>query len=107
MFRRIRRMAATLALTAGTVAALGAPAFAGGGQAYSAPGFPSANASCVGSALDFGAHYGVDGESFPVPSHGEVGPDISEDARNDGPGAVGTFNRTLAESHGPIWTCVP
>ena len=107
MFRTVGRAVAALAVTVGTVSALGAPALAGGGQAYPAPGFPNANASCVGAALDFGAHYGVDGESFPDTVHGEVGPDVSSDARNEPPGTVGAFNRTLATDHGPIWTCVP
>ena len=104
MNRSITRLATVTLGTAGAIA-MAAPAFAG--QAYQAPGFPSSHASCVGTALDFGAHYGTDGESFPTITHGSVGPSVSGHARNDGPGAVGQFNSTLAGNHGAIWDCLP
>lgn len=28
-------------------------------------------------------------------------------ATSDGPGAVGSFNSTLAQASGPVWTCLP
>lgn len=104
---RISRI--TLAATAvGTAVALApaAPAIAQG-RPYQLPGVTSSNASCVGAALDFGAHYGVDGSTFPVVTHGEVGPAVSGHATNDGPGAVGSFNSQLAQSHGDIQECLP
>jgi len=106
MFRIITRSVTAVAIGAGILGALSAPALAGEGRAYPAPGFPSSNASCVGAALDFSAHYGAEGQSFPVIVHGGVGPAVSGDATSQGPGAVGDFNSTLAQSHGPIWTCV-
>lgn len=72
-----------------------------------APGFPSTNASCVGSALAFAAHYGIEGDSYPVVVHGAVGPGISSDATGDAPGSVGAFNSSLAQDHGSIMACVP
>ncbi|MFN2561786.1 MAG: hypothetical protein ABR571_10885 [Jatrophihabitans sp.] len=74
---------------------------------YQLPGVTSSNASCVGAALDFGAHYGVDGSTFPVVTHGEVGPAVSGHATTDGPGAVGSFNSQLAQNHGDIQQCLP
>jgi hypothetical protein len=106
MHQHIVRSLKTLVLATGTVVALSAPAFAGAGQAYPLPGIPSANASCVGSGLAFAAHYGAEGSSFPEVQHGAVGPEISADATAR-PGAVGDFNRTLAQSHGDISTCLP
>jgi len=103
----IIRSLQTLVLATGTVVVLSAPAFAGQGQAYPLPGVPSANASCVGSGLAFAAHYGANGSSFPEVQHGAVGPAVSGHATNDGPGAVGDFNSTLAQSHGDISTCLP
>ena len=97
--------AAIITATAAAAASLAAPAFAG--QAYQAPGFPSGNASCVGAAMNFQAHYGGEDDSFPVITHGTVGPDMSAHATSDGPGAVGAFDSTLAQSSGPIWTCLP
>ncbi|HUR22634.1 MAG TPA: hypothetical protein VMZ73_02060 [Acidimicrobiales bacterium] len=102
----ITRSVKTLVLGTAAVIALSAPAFAGQGQAYPLPGIPSANASCVGSGLAFAAHYGAEGSSFPEVQHGAVGPEISADA-TERPGAVGDFNRTLAQSHGDISTCLP
>ena len=102
---RIIVRAATVAVAIGGIAAASAPAYAG--QAYQAPGFPSSNASCVGTALSFGAHYGVDGDSWPTISHGAVGPSVSAHATSDGPGAVGAFNSSLAANHGAIWDCLP
>ena len=107
MFRIVPRSAAALVLAGGAAVGLAAPAFAGQGQAYSSPGFAGTNASCVGAAQDFGAHYGVNGDSFPTVVHGEVGLSVSSDAKTYGPGAVGDFNSSLAKDHGPIWTCVP
>lgn len=104
MNRTIIRIA-TLTLGTAGVFASAAPAFAG--QAYQAPGFPSSHASCVGTALNFGAHYGTDGENYPTITHGTVGPAVSGHARNDSPGAVGDFNSTLAADHGAIWDCLP
>ena len=91
--------------TAAAAVSLAAPAFAG--QAYQAPGFSSGNASCVGAAMNFQAHYGGENDSFPVVTHGTVGPNMSGHATSDGPGAVGDFESTLAQSSGPIWTCLP
>jgi hypothetical protein len=102
---RIRRAAATVAMTAGAVLVAGAPAFAG--QAYQAPGFPSSGASCVGAAMDFQAHYGGEDDTFPTITHGTVGPTMSSHATTDGPGAVGAFESTLAASSGPVWECLP
>ena len=107
MFHFVTRSLKALVLATGTVVALSAPAFAGQGQAYPLAGIPSANASCVGSALAFAAHYGADGSSFPEVQHGAVGPAMSGHATNDGPGAVGEFNSSLAQSHGDIQTCLP
>jgi hypothetical protein len=103
----ITRTLACAAFAAGAVAVMSAPAFAGQGQAYPAVGFPSADASCVGTALDYGAHYGDEGDTFPVVTHGAIGPAVSGHATSDGPGAVGDFNSGLARSHGPVWTCLP
>ncbi|MDQ1585010.1 MAG: hypothetical protein QOH80_375 [Actinomycetota bacterium] len=103
MTSRIPRITAAIALATGTALFLPGPAFAG--QAYPAPGFPSANASCVGTGLDFQAHYG--GDSFPTITHGTVGPNVSGHATNDGPGAVGAFNSALAQNHGWIMECLP
>ena len=100
--KTVSRAAITLGITLAAAATAG-PAFAG--QAYQAPGFPSENASCVGTAMNYQAHYG--GDTFPVITHGTVGPTISGHATNDGPGAVGEFNSTLAQSSGPIWVCLP
>jgi hypothetical protein len=103
--RTVTRAAIIVAATATAAATAASPAFAG--QAYPAPGFPSSNASCVGAALNFQAHYGGDGQGFPVITHGAVGPNISGHATTDGPGAVGEFNSTLAKTSGPIWECLP
>ena len=105
LVRRVTKGLVAAAIAAGTAGIAAAPAFAG--QAYQAPGFPSANASCVGTALDFGSHYGTEGDSFPTVVHGAVGPSVSGHATSDGPGAVGEFNSTLAQTHGPVWTCLP
>jgi len=100
----------TLTRTAMVVAAAAAvgsaatPAWAG--QAYQAPGFPSGTASCVGAAMNFQAHYGGEDSTFPVITHGTVGPNMSGHATTDGPGAVGEFESTLAQSSGPIWECL-
>jgi len=90
---------ATLAATSA------APAFAG--QAYSAPGFPSGSASCVGAGMNFQAHYGGEDDTFPVITHGTVGPNMSSHATTDGAGAVGGFESSLAKSSGPVWVCLP
>jgi hypothetical protein len=97
--------AAIVATTAVAAASLAAPAFAG--QTYQAPGFPNSNASCVGAAMNFQAHYGGENDTFPVITHGTVGPNMSGHATSDGPGAVGAFDSTLAQSSGPIWVCLP
>jgi len=97
--------AAIVATSAVAAASLAAPAFAG--QAYQAPGFPSSNASCVGAAMNFQAHYGGENDTFPVITHGTVGPNMSGHATSDGPGAVGAFESTLAKSSGQIWVCLP
>lgn len=97
--------AAIVATTAVSAASLAAPAFAG--QAYQAPGFPSSDASCVGAAMSFQAHYGGEDDTFPAITHGTVGPNMSGHATSDGPGAVGAFESTLAQSSGPIWVCLP
>ena len=102
--KTVSRAAITLGITLAAAAAT-SPAFAG--QAYQAPGFPSGNASCVGTAMNFQAHYGGEDDSFPVITHGSVGPVMSGHATNDAPGAVGEFNSTLAQSSGPIWVCLP
>lgn len=97
----------TTAVTIGTAAVLGfsAPAFAG--QAYPEPGFPSANASCVGASMNFQAHYGGQNDTFPTITHGSVGPNMSGHATTAGPGAVGSFESSLAQQRGPIWECLP
>src|SRR4051812_11104125 len=91
-----------VAMIAATTAA---PAFAG--QAFTAPGFPSGSASCVGAAMNFQAHYGGENDTFPVVTHGTVGPNMSGHATTDGPGAVGAFESSLAQSSGPVWVCLP
>ena len=96
--------AAVVVATATATIGMAAPAFAG--QAYQAPGFPSGNASCVGAAMNFQAHYGGENDTFPVITHGTVGPNMSGHATSDGPGAVGDFESTLAQSSGPIWECL-
>lgn len=96
----------TVATAGGLAVAAGSPALAAG-QFYPAPGFASPNASCMGSAYDFGAHYGVDGASFPTIVHGGIGPSVSGHATSDGPGAVGAFSSAMAQSHGSIVTCLP
>lgn len=98
--------AALVAMTGGAVTVMAAPAFASG-QFYSAPGFPSSNASCMGTAYDFGTHYGTDGESFPDITHGGVGASQSQHATTDGAGAVGEFSSTMAGQHGSVLTCLP
>jgi hypothetical protein len=102
--RSISRIAivGAVATITGTIAA---PAFAG--QAYTAPGFPSGSASCVGSAMNYLAHYGGEDDTFPVIAHGAVGPNMSGHATADGPGAVGAFESSLAHSSGPVWVCLP
>lgn len=102
----VSRVALMLTLTGAVTAMAAAPAMADG-QFYQAPGFTSPNASCMGSAYDFGAHYGTDGESFPAITHGAIGPSVSGHATSDGPAAVGEFSSTMAASHGSILTCLP
>ena len=102
--KTVSRTAIALGIAVAATATAG-PAFAG--QAYQAQGFPSGSASCVGAAMDFQAHYGGEDDSFPVISHGSVGPVMSGHATHDGPGAVGDFNSTLAQSSGPVWVCLP
>jgi len=101
----LRRIATAVVLGVGTTVATAGPALAG--QAYPLPGFPSDHASCVAVALDFAAHYGATGGSFPEVTHGAVGPAVSGHATTDGPGAVGAFNSSLAQEHGDIGTCLP
>jgi hypothetical protein len=103
--RNIGRAAGVAAVTLAAAVATAGPASAA--QFYPAPGFASSNASCVGSALTFGAHYGTDGSSFPQIEHGSVGPAVSGHATSDGPGAVGAFNSALAQQHGSILVCLP
>ncbi len=103
----ITRAATLVALVGGIAAGLTAPALADSGRLANQPGLASDHASCVGSALDFGAHYGIDGGTYPDVTHGQVGPAISADATTDGPGAVGEFNSALAANHGTILVCVP
>ena len=102
MTRIVRRAAVTLTLAAAAAVTAASPALAS-----QAPGLPSSNASCVGAGLDFIAHYGFNGDSYPTVVHGQVGPSISQDATSDGSGGVGGFTSTLAQSHGAIWDCVP
>lgn len=102
---RIFLRAATFAAVTGLTGLLAGPAFAA--QAYQAPGFPSADSSCVGSAMSFQAHYGGEDSSFPVITHGTVGPTMSGHATSDSPGAVGDFESALARTSGPIWVCLP
>lgn len=101
----MRRAAAVLAVASAGALGAAAPAFAG--QAYPAPGFPSGSASCVGAGSDFQAHYGGADSTFPVITHGTVGPTVSGHATSLDPGAVGEFQRMLAMSSGPIWVCLP
>jgi hypothetical protein len=103
---RLIKLATVAAVTCGVALGPAAPAFADG-RPNQAPGVTSSSASCVGAALDFGAHYGVNGSTFPTITHGEVGPAVSGHATSDGPGAVGEFNSQLAHSHGDIQTCLP
>lgn len=105
MRSNITRLGVAVAAASGIALATASPAFAAG-QAYPAPGFASSQASCMGTAYDFGAHYGESGESFPEITHGAIGPSVSEHATNDGPGAVGEFSSTLAQNHGAIWDCL-
>ena len=102
MTGNIRRAAVMVALAGGAAVAAATPAYAG--QANQAPGFASSNGSCVGAGLDFMAHYGTDGDSWPTISHGAVGPSISGYAVT---GGVGAFESNLAQDHGDIGTCVP
>jgi len=101
----IRAAIVSAVSVAGAVITAATPAFAG--QAYQAPGFPSGQASCVGAAMNFQAHYGGEDDTFPVITHGTVGPDMSGHATSDGPGAVGAFESSLAQSSGPVWVCLP
>ncbi|MDQ1709152.1 MAG: hypothetical protein QOG49_537 [Frankiaceae bacterium] len=101
----ITRTTAVLSIGIAATFAASAPAFAG--QVYPAPGFPSGHASCVGAAMNFEAHYGGEDDSFPVITHGSVGPNISAHATSDGPGAVGAFESALAQNSGPVWLCLP
>src|SRR5690348_17870628 len=71
----IRASIVTAVSIAAAVTTAATPAFAG--QAYRAPGFPSGQASCVGAAMNFQAHYGGEDDTFPVVTHGTVGPDMS------------------------------
>lgn len=102
---RFTRAAVTSAATAVGLVVMSAPAFAS--QAAPAPGFASDNAGCVGSAMTFQAHYGGENDTFPTITHGTVGPTMSGHATSDGPGAVGAFESTLAQTSGPIWVCLP
>ena len=97
--------ATTIVIAATFATAVAAPAFAG--QAYPAPGFPSGSASCVGAAMNFQAHYGGENDTFPVITHGSVGPNMSGHATSAGPGAVGDFESALAQTSGPVWECLP
>lgn len=106
MRKGIVRAAVMAAIAGGAVVVATSPALASG-QFYQAPGFPSQNSSCMGSAYDYGTHYGVTGDSFPTVVHGQVGPSVSEHATSDGPGAVGDFSSTMAQSHGSVLTCLP
>lgn len=102
----MRRAALTAAvITLGTVVLSSGPAAAGEGQAYPGPGFTSSNGSCVGAGLDFSAHYGVNGGSYPTITHGAVGPWVSADATSDAPGTVGAVNSAVARVHGAIDGC--
>jgi hypothetical protein len=104
---RIVKITLTAATLGGAVVLGPASPALASGRPYPIPGITSSNASCVGAALDFGAHYGVDGSTFPVVTHGQVGPSVSGHATSDGPGAVGAFNSELAQSHGDIQQCLP
>lgn len=102
----MRSAAVTAAVVAvGTLVLSAGPAAAGEGQAHPGPGFTSGNGSCVGAGLDFSAHYGVDGASYPTIVHGAVGPWVSADATGDAPGTVGAFNSAVARMHGSIDGC--
>jgi hypothetical protein len=100
-----RAAVAAAAITIGTLLASAGPAAAGTGQAYPGPGFTSSNGSCVGAGLDFSAHYGINGGSYPTITHGTVGPWVSADATSDAPGTVGAFNSAAAQAHGSIDEC--
>ena len=54
---------------------------------YQLPGVTSSNASCVGAALDFGAHYGVDGSTFPVGGGAVTEEQDAPPVADPGPGA--------------------
>jgi len=96
---------AAAVITIGTAIASAGPAVAGTGQAYPGPGFTSSHSSCVGAGLDFSAHYGVNGGSYPTITHGGVGPWVSADATGDAPGTVGAFNSAVARTHGSVDGC--
>ena len=104
MTSRIPRVAA-IALATGTALVLPTPASAE--QFYPLPGFTSVQSSCVGAGMNFAAHYGGTGSTFPDITHGSVGPIMSGHATGDGPGAVGAFNSTLAAQHGSVIECLP
>jgi hypothetical protein len=57
--------------------------------------------------MAFQAHYGGEDSTFPAVTHGTVGPVMSGHATSDGPGAVGSFESTLAQTSGPVWVCLP
>ncbi|MDA8435361.1 MAG: hypothetical protein M0Z98_05190 [Actinomycetales bacterium] len=102
-----RAAIAAVAIAIGTAIASAGPAVAGTGQAYPGPGFTSSHSSCVGAGLDFSAHYGVNGGSYPTITHGAVGPWVSADATGDAPGTVGAVNSAVAKVHGAIDRCFP
>lgn len=97
-----RTLLVTVAVAATTT--LGAAPALASGQAYPGPGFTSASASCIGAGLDFTAHYGPEGSTWPTVVHGTVGPEISGDASGE-PGVVGAFTSAAAQQHGSILTC--
>lgn len=102
-------VSAAAVITFGAAIASAGPAAAGTGtgtgQAYPGPGFTDNHSSCVGAGLDFSAHYGVNGGSYPTTTHGAVGPWVSEHATGDAPGTVGAFNSETAKLHGAIDGC--
>lgn len=105
--RRMVFQAALMGTVAGAVTAVAAAPASAAGQFYPAPGFTNSNASCMGSAYDFGANYGVTGEGWPdTVEHGEIGPSVSAHAMSDGPGAVGEFSSSMATGHGSILECL-
>lgn len=104
---RLRLAVAAVVISGLAPAAAALPASADSGRLMPLPGLAGSNASCVGATSDFSAHYGITGDSFPKVVHGQVGPNVSEDATTLPPGSVGQFQSMLATNHGTVMACVP